>query len=73
MMADGEATSASAGIDPIVPGIPDWRGPALSRIRKLILDTDPKIVEGAKRNEGDEPDEAAFQALVRAAVAHSAD
>ena len=44
-MGDSEAATA---IDAIIAAIPDWRGPKLARIRRLILDADPDIVEEVK-------------------------
>jgi hypothetical protein len=47
MDADSEATSPSASelIDGRIEELDDWRGQRLARIRRLILDTDPDIVE----------------------------
>lgn len=42
------ADDASAEIDAKIAGIRDWRGPALARMRKLILEADPQIVEEIK-------------------------
>jgi hypothetical protein len=40
--------SASAEIDAKIAAIDDWRGPVLARMRKLILDADPEIVQEIK-------------------------
>src|SRR5437764_10347897 len=40
--------SASAQIDKILAGLGDWRGETLSRMRKLIKQADPGIVEEVK-------------------------
>jgi hypothetical protein len=37
--------SASQLIDERIHGLGDWRGETLARMRKLILETDPEIVE----------------------------
>jgi hypothetical protein len=39
---------ASAEIDAKIAAIDDWRGPVLARMRKLILEADPEIVEEIK-------------------------
>jgi hypothetical protein len=41
--AQGEA--ASRQIDRYIAGLPDWRGKTLAGIRKIILVTDPGIIE----------------------------
>ena len=43
-----EPTAAAAEIDAIIAAIPDWRGPMLERVRRLILAADPEIVEEVK-------------------------
>ena len=40
--------SVSAKIDDIVIGLADWRGKAFARVRQLIHDADPEIVEELK-------------------------
>ena len=40
-----EAPSASALIDQRIAGLADWRGQTLSRMRKLIQEADPEVVE----------------------------
>jgi len=37
--------SASAMIDEKIVGLGDWRGKTLARVRALIHDADPEIVE----------------------------
>ena len=43
--SEGTRTSASKLIDKQIAELKDWRGKALARIRKLIHETDPDIVE----------------------------
>ena len=43
--ASTEAQSASALIDERIAGLGDWRGKTLSRMRKLIKEADPDVVE----------------------------
>jgi hypothetical protein len=43
-----EAPSASAQIDERIAGLEDWRGQTLSRMRKLIQEADPDVVEDWK-------------------------
>jgi len=38
-------TSASAAIDEKIKSLGDWRGQTLARVRKLIHEADPEIVE----------------------------
>jgi hypothetical protein len=40
-----EAQSASEQIDKRIAGLEDWRGETLSRMRKLIQEADPDVVE----------------------------
>jgi hypothetical protein len=40
-----EARSASEQIDERIAGLEDWRGETLSRMRKLIQEADPDVVE----------------------------
>jgi hypothetical protein len=40
-----EATSASARIDERIEELGDWRGTMLARVREIIHDADPEIVE----------------------------
>ena len=44
-MGDG---GPSEEIDALLAGIGDWRGPALARLRELIFEADPDMVEEAK-------------------------
>jgi len=37
--------SASAAIDELIKELGDWRGKMLAKVRKIILDADPEIVE----------------------------
>jgi hypothetical protein len=41
-------TAACAEIDAIIAGTPDWRGEALARVRRLIKEADPQIIEELK-------------------------
>jgi hypothetical protein len=43
-----EGQSASEQIDKRIAGLEDWRGETLSRMRKLIQEADPDVVEGWK-------------------------
>jgi hypothetical protein len=43
-----DETSASRLIDARIAAIGDWRGEVLARMRKLILDADPEVVEEVK-------------------------
>jgi hypothetical protein len=43
--AAADAGSASANIDNRIAEHPDWRGKTLSRMRKLIHEADPDVVE----------------------------
>src|SRR6266699_1675623 len=47
--------SASAGIDEIFAELGDWRGEALSRMRKLIKQADPAVVEELKWRKANRP------------------
>jgi hypothetical protein len=40
--------SSSALIDAKIAALGDWRGAALARMRKLIREADPEVVEGVK-------------------------
>jgi hypothetical protein len=40
--------SPSEEIDAIIARVDDWRGPVLARMRKLIREADPEIVEEVK-------------------------
>jgi hypothetical protein len=42
---EGQAQSASEKISKRIAGLGDWRGEALSRMRKLIHEADPDVVE----------------------------
>ncbi len=44
----GEADNPSALIDTKIAGLGDWRGETLARMRKLIRDTVPGVVETVK-------------------------
>ncbi len=35
----------SEQIDGLIAGLDDWRGPTLARLRRIILEADPEIVE----------------------------
>jgi hypothetical protein len=43
-----ESQSASARIDELIADVGDWRGETLSRMRKLIKQADPDVVEEVK-------------------------
>ena len=43
-----EDTSASARLDEVIAGLGDWRGATLARLRQLIRDADPDVVEEVK-------------------------
>ena len=43
-----DGNSASDRIDRTIAGLGDWRGETLSRMRKLIRDADPHVVEELK-------------------------
>jgi len=43
-----ETNSPSQLIDAKIKGIPDWRGAKLARIRQLIKEADPEVVEELK-------------------------
>ena len=45
MKAPGSPESASARIDSRIEELADWRGKTLARVRKLIKEADPDIVE----------------------------
>jgi hypothetical protein len=45
MKASVPAASASRLIDERIKGLADWRGKTLARVRKLIRDTDPDVIE----------------------------
>lgn len=42
------ASSRSQAIDARIAALGDWRGETLARIRALIIEADPEIVEGVK-------------------------
>lgn len=44
-MSAGDGQSASALIDQRITDLGDWRGKALARMRKLIKEADPDVVE----------------------------
>jgi hypothetical protein len=76
-----QGQSASELISKRIAELGDWRGDTLGRIRKLIKEADPGVVEEWKWMgtpiwshdgiicTGEEVDEPAFKALVRQAVA----
>jgi hypothetical protein len=43
-----DTKAASAEIDALIAAVPDWRGPVLARMRKLIREAEPAIVEEVK-------------------------
>ena len=43
-----ETNSPSQLIDAKIKGIPDWRGAKLARIRQLIKEADPEVIEEVK-------------------------
>jgi hypothetical protein len=43
-----EGQSASERIDEMIAGVGDWRGETLSRMRKLVKEADPDVVEEVK-------------------------
>ncbi len=45
---DASADDPSAEIDAIVAKAADWRGPVLARMRRLIHEADPDVVEQVK-------------------------
>jgi hypothetical protein len=47
-MDSAMSETPSQQIDAIIAAIPDWRGPTLARLRKLIVQSDPGIVEEVK-------------------------
>ncbi|HEV2867523.1 MAG TPA: DUF1801 domain-containing protein [Allosphingosinicella sp.] len=47
-MEDGGGESPSQLIDAIVAALGDWRGGTLARVRALILEADPQVVETVK-------------------------
>ncbi|MDQ1449327.1 MAG: hypothetical protein QOC79_2298 [Actinomycetota bacterium] len=48
MSESNESQSASARIDELIADVGDWRGETLSRMRKLIKQADPDVVEEVK-------------------------
>lgn len=48
MAGDDPYENASAEIDQIFAGIDDWRGDRLERVRELIHDARPDVVEAIK-------------------------
>jgi len=40
-----DATSASSQIDARIAGLTDWRGAALAKVRAIIREADPEVVE----------------------------
>jgi hypothetical protein len=51
----GEASAARL-IDAKIAGIGDWRGPVLARMRQLIREADPQVVEAVKWRKPSNPD-----------------
>lgn len=47
-MAGSDGESASARIDESIAALGDWRGETLSRLRELIKEADPDVVEEVK-------------------------
>lgn len=45
---DPDGSDASARIDRLIASIGDWRGEVLARIRRLIHEADPEVVEELK-------------------------
>jgi hypothetical protein len=45
MKSHDGSESASAAIDANINSLGDWRGKALAKVRKIILETDPEIIE----------------------------
>lgn len=43
-----EPTAASAGIDARIASLADWRGALLARVRRLIREAEPEVVEEMK-------------------------
>lgn len=68
-----EGASASQLIDARIEELGDWRGELLGRLRGLVKEADPDVVEDTRRaidfHEGEKFDEKALKTLVRAAVA----
>lgn len=68
-----EGASASQLIDARIEELGDWRGELLGRLRGLVKEADPDVVEDTRRAidfyEGEKFDEKALKTLVRAAVA----
>jgi hypothetical protein len=48
MKKSAEVQSASAFLDARIATLADWRGQTLARVRKLIHDADPEVVEELK-------------------------
>jgi hypothetical protein len=53
---DAQAGDAPARITQILAGLGDWRGEALGRIRELIKEADPDVVEELKWVKPSNPD-----------------
>ena len=47
-VADGKEASPSHLIDARIAALSDWRGETLARVRKLIKEADPEVVEAVK-------------------------
>jgi hypothetical protein len=47
-VADTTATDAEAKVTAIIAGLEDWRGATLARVRELIHEADPEVVEEIK-------------------------
>jgi hypothetical protein len=55
-MSEADDKSAAELIDAMIAAIPDWRGPALGRLRALIREADPQVVETVKWRKPTNPD-----------------
>ena len=55
-MTDRDETEASASIDATIAGLDDWRGERLARLRALIHEAVPEVVEEVKWRKPSNPD-----------------
>ncbi len=46
--ADNDTTGAEAQVSAIIAGLDDWRGVTLARVRELIHEADPEVMEEIK-------------------------
>jgi hypothetical protein len=74
MTASQKTTSLARKIDGRIKELGDWRGQLLARLRGVIKQADLEVVEEWKWrridfHKGDEVDEKALEALIRAAMA----